>query len=71
MQHLPMYNYILSLQASFMDLAIIFKKDLFELESYSELFADNDYNFAGRPPLRANLKYKLSGTESNSLYSLL
>ena len=63
MQHLPTYNYILSLQASFMDLAIIFKKDLFELESYSELFADNDYNFAGRPPLRANLKHKLSGTE--------
>ena len=63
MRNLPTYDYIISLQASFMDLAIIFKKDLFELESYSELFSDNDYNFAGRPPLRANLIHKLSGKE--------
>ena len=63
MQNLSDYEYVLSLQSSFMDLAIIYKKDMFEFKSHSELFADNDYNFAGRPPLKVNLTHKLSGKE--------
>ena len=57
MAHIPQYNYIVSHQTSFMDLAIIYKKELFELIKQSEPFAENDYNFAGRPPLQADLIY--------------
>ena len=55
MAYLPEYNYIVSEQASFMDLAIIFKSELFEFVRQYEPFSDNDYNFAGRPPLQADL----------------
>ena len=63
MQRLPEYNYIISMQASFMDLAIIYKKDMFDFISHTELFTDNDYNFAGRPPLKLDLRDKKSNTE--------
>jgi len=55
MAYLPQYSYIVSEQASFMDLAIIFKSDMFEFVRQYEPFSDNDYNFAGRPPLQADL----------------
>ena len=55
MDYLPEYNYIVSQQASFMDLAIIYKNSMFEITRQIEPFADNDYNFAGRPPLQADL----------------
>ena len=63
MQRLPEYSYIISMQASFMDLAIIYKKDMFDFISHTELFSDNDYNFAGRPPLKLDLRDKKSNTE--------
>ena len=63
MSRLPDYNYVISLQASFMDLAIIYKKDQFDFISHTELFSDNDYNFAGRPPLKLDLKHIKSNTE--------
>lgn len=63
MQRLPEYSYIISMQASFMDLAIIYKKDMFDFISHTELFTDNDYNFAGRPPLKLDLRDKKSNTE--------
>ena len=46
-----------------MDLAIIYKKDLFQFKKHTELFSDNDYNFAGRPPLKLDLIEKNSGQE--------
>ena len=55
MAYLPAYNYIVSKQASFMDLAIIYKSEIFELTRQYEPFAENDYNFAGRSPLQADL----------------
>jgi endonuclease/exonuclease/phosphatase family metal-dependent hydrolase len=55
MAYLPQYSYIVSEQASFMDLAIIFKSDMFEFVRQYEPFSENDYNFAGRPPLQADL----------------
>jgi len=58
MAYLPEYSYIVSEQASFMDLAIIFKSDLFKFVRQYEPFSDNDYNFAGRPPLQADLLIK-------------
>tara|TARA_Y100001970_G_scaffold162665_3_gene198835 strand:+ start:408 stop:2261 length:1854 start_codon:yes stop_codon:yes gene_type:complete len=67
MQKLPAYGYVLSIQSSFMDLAIIYKKDIFNFVSHTELFADNDYNFAGRPPLKLDLEH----TKSNTLLSII
>lgn len=57
MAYLPEYAFVVSTQASFMDLATIYKKDQFELIRHIEPFADNDYNFAGRPPLQTDLRY--------------
>ena len=58
MNMLPNYNYIISEQSSFMDQAIIFKKDVFDFVKRIEIFAEDDYNFAGRPPLQCDLIYK-------------
>jgi len=54
---IPKYDYIISQQSSFMDQAIIYKKDDFRLVNRLELFSENDYNFAGRPPLKADFTY--------------
>ena len=61
MAYLPEYDFIVSQQASFMDLAIIYKNNMFELVRQIEPFAENDYNFAGRPPLQADLTYNKDG----------
>ena len=55
MQTLPNYDYIISKNSSFFDQAYIFKKDIFSFIREREPFSDNDYNFAGRPPLRLDL----------------
>lgn len=57
MAELPQYDFVLSMQSSYLDQAIIFKKDMFQLVRQVEPFAENDYNFAGRPPLMAELLY--------------
>jgi len=61
MAYLPEYDFIVSQQASFMDLAIIYKNDILALNRQIEPFAENDYNFAGRPPLQADLTYNKDG----------
>ncbi|MAV65248.1 MAG: hypothetical protein CMG00_08675 [Candidatus Marinimicrobia bacterium] len=53
--HLPQYDYVVSYNSSFFDQAYIYKKDLFKLLRQVEPFSENDYNFAGRPPLRLDL----------------
>tara|TARA_B110000263_G_scaffold40646_1_gene32392 strand:+ start:5524 stop:7416 length:1893 start_codon:yes stop_codon:yes gene_type:complete len=63
MLYLPEYDYIISQQSSFMDQAIIYKKNLFDLVSRKELFAENDYFFAGRPPLQCDLLFKDNNQE--------
>ena len=63
MDKLPVYDFIISRQSSFMDMAIIYKRDMFELERQVEVFAENDYNFAGRPPLQGDFIYS-SGTDT-------
>ena len=63
MDVLPNYDFIISNQSSFMDQAIVYRKDMFHLIRQVEPFADNDYNFAGRPPLRGDFWYKC-GTDS-------
>jgi len=59
---IPDYGYIISEQSSFMDQAIIYKKDNYTFVSHLELFAEDDYNFAGRPPLQANFIHNDSKT---------
>jgi endonuclease/exonuclease/phosphatase family metal-dependent hydrolase len=54
---LPEYSFEVSKQSSFMDQAIIFKKNLFTLERIVEPFSESDYNFAGRPPMRTDFIY--------------
>jgi len=61
MAYLPEYDFIVSQQASFMDLAIIYKNNMFDMIRQIEPFAENDYNFAGRPPLQADLTYYKDG----------
>ena len=52
---LPAYSYVISSNSSFFDQAFIYKKDLFGFVRTNEPFSDNDYNFAGRPPLMLDL----------------
>ena len=60
---IPEYGYIISEQSSFMDQAIIYRNDDFTFVSHLELFAEDDYNFAGRPPLQANFIHNESRTK--------
>ena len=60
MNLIPMYDYAISNQSSFMDQALIFKKDSFKFIRQVEPFSDRDYNFAGRPPLRVDLQSKIN-----------
>ena len=58
------YSVVISDETSFMHLAIIYKQDSF-LPIYTEnLFASDDYNFAGRPPLLVSFLYEIEGVES-------
>tara|TARA_Y100000590_G_scaffold173605_1_gene198520 strand:- start:65 stop:1960 length:1896 start_codon:yes stop_codon:yes gene_type:complete len=63
MEFLPDYNFVISQQSSFMDQAIIYKKELFDLVGRKELYAEDDYFFAGRPPLQCDFVVKTSGLE--------
>ena len=63
MAYLPEYDFIVSQQASFMDLAIIYKNNIFELVRQIEPFAENDYNFARRPPLQADFIVSMNGQD--------
>ena len=58
MSELPGYDFIISEQSSFMDQAIIFKKDVIQVISQEEPFSYDDYYFAGRPPMVADFLYK-------------
>ena len=69
MKLLPHYEYIISDQSSFMNQAIIYKKDQFKLIRKVEPFADNDYNFAGRPPLRGDF-FRYSDSNYYSVINL-
>jgi len=69
MSLLPDYEYIISDQSSFMNQAIIYKREEFNLVRKVEPFAENDYNFAGRPPLRADF-YRFSDSTYYSVINL-
>ena len=69
MELLPNYDYVISEHSSFMNQAIIFKSNQFSLIRQVEPFAENDYNFAGRPPLRADL-FRYSDSTYYSIVNL-
>ena len=69
MKNLPEYEYAISENSSYMHQAIIYKKTLFEFIGKSEPFSENDYNFAGRPPLRLDL-YRYSDSTYYSIVNL-
>lgn len=58
MEFLPDYDFIISENSSFLHQAIIYKKDMFDLINYRELFIGNTYFFASRPPIQCDLIYK-------------
>jgi len=63
MSWLPEYDFILSQQSSFMDQAIIYRKDVLIVLNQQEPFAFDDYFFAGRPPLVVDFLYRCGETE--------
>ena len=58
MKNIPDYGYVISKQCSFMDMAILYKKGMLEVIKHYEIYADEDYNFAGRPPLQVDFLLK-------------
>ena len=69
MELLPNYEYVISDNSSFMHQAFIYKRDQFKFIRKTEPFAENDYNFAGRPPLRLDL-YRFSDSKYYSLINI-
>ena len=63
MSWIPEYDFILSQQSSFMDQAIIYRKDVLIVLNQQEPFAFDDYFFAGRPPLVVDFLYRCGETE--------
>ena len=61
MDLLPAYDYQVTRQSSFFDQAIIYKKSVLAYVGREEPFAHSDYNFAGRPPLRADFVWDVDG----------
>ena len=57
MSWLPNYDFVISKQSSFLEQAIIYKKNMFTVLGQDEPFAMDDYYFAGRPPLVVDFLY--------------
>jgi len=51
MELLPDHDFVVSEQSSFMDQAIVYRKDAITYLGHREPFAADDYYYAGRPPL--------------------
>lgn len=64
MDEIPQYDYVISKQSSFMDQAFVFKKDMFLFKHQIELFTEDDYNYAGRPPMQVDFLYICDGDTS-------
>ena len=55
------YNYFIQATSTTLNLAIIYKSDFVNLKSSSELFSDDPYFFAGRPPFVTKLEWQKNG----------
>ena len=63
MSYLPGYNFEITRQSSFFDQAIIYNTEFLTPLWRDEPFADSDYNFAGRPPLKVDFIWKHGDVE--------
>lgn len=63
LKSMPQYGYILTQQSSYYDQAIIYRKDVLTPLGSMEPFAESDYNFAGRPPLRGDFLWRFGDKE--------
>ncbi len=55
------YNYLIQTTRTNLNLAIIYKSDLVTIKSSGELFAEDPYFFAGRPPFLTKLEWQKDG----------
>ena len=51
------YDYVISDDTDYLNLALLYKKNDFIIRSKSSLFTENMYEFAYRPPLRVEMTY--------------
>jgi len=58
---LPAYDFQVTRQSAYLDQGIIYKKSVLTLVGREEPFADDDYNFAGRGPLRVDFMWHQDG----------
>lgn len=63
MSWLPEYDFVLSQQSSFLEQAIIYRKEILTLLGQQEPFAFDDYFFAGRPPLLVDFLWRCGQTD--------
>ena len=52
------YNYLIQATSTSLNLAVIYKSDFVNIKSSSELFEEDPYFFAGRPPFLTKLKWQ-------------
>ncbi len=58
MKMLPNHDFVLSELSSFMDQAIVYRKDAITYLGRREPFSENDYYYAGRPPLMVDFYWQ-------------
>ena len=59
------YNYYIQATSTNLNLAIIYKSDFVNIKSSGELFVDDPYYFAGRPPLLTKVEWQKDGIIKN------
>lgn len=70
MTKLENYNYIFSTETEYLNLAIIYKESKIVFNESSSLFIDNSYEFASRPPLKAEFTFLKNGGINFTLINL-
>ncbi len=55
------FDYFIQATSTTLNLAIIYKRDIVAIKSSTELFKDDPYFFAGRPPLLTKLEWQNNG----------
>ncbi len=58
MEFLPDHAFVISEMSSFMDQAIVYRKDAVTFLGRREPFAENDYYYAGRPPFMVDFLWR-------------
>ena len=56
------YNYLIQATSTSLNLAVIYKSNIVNIKSSGELFVEDPYFFAGRPPFLTKLEWQKNGT---------